>query len=619
MYVVDFGNSRILHFSQSGEFLDSFGTEGSGENQFMNPVSLEFGPDGKLYIVDHRNHRIVRYDLDGFWEDSWGSEGTGEHQLMYPMDIAFDVEGNIYIADWGNCRIQILSPEFELLGRWGTCEKVGVPRAIAFDLDGNLLIVESSQSKVQVFTANGTFVKSYGIPHTAQGQFFQPADVLIGMDDRIYVLDMGNGRTQVFSMDGSFIEKLEFTGVSIAQDSNGILYLVDFNDRVSKYDIDGNFIASWGKQDEEYNGEQGEFLYAREIVVESIDTSLGPQDQVYVLDNADRIQVFKTDGTYLFEIGITGAEDAKLSQPSGMAVDHDGTIYVADNFGSRLKVFTPDGTFLRQITDTDGFLGAATIDLTPNGDLYFVNSGVIYIMDTDTFDVKTSAFSDLSNIGTIFQTPWGSDLSIDGRVYIPEMHNGGMVVFQLPEPTAQAITSKILNGMQRLTETTNLIENGGFEGLEGWTMVGTMPVELSDIARTGQHSLHLGKQDMEGQGYAKAHTIVNLPKTFFNPELSFYYQVAGTDTKETSDLFVEITDGLGLNHLKLASQVGGKGAEAGTWVEARANLSEFSGQTIRLTFHVRNRFDVSTGIEALIDDVSIVSTARSIYLPIITR
>jgi DNA-binding beta-propeller fold protein YncE len=44
--------------------------------------------------------------------------------------------------------------------------------------------------------------------------------------------------------------------------------------------------------------------------------------------------------------GRSGSGDGELNRPSGVAVDNDGVIYVADWLNNRLQVFDTDGNFV---------------------------------------------------------------------------------------------------------------------------------------------------------------------------------------------------------------------------------------------------------------------------------
>jgi tripartite motif-containing protein 71 len=60
-----------------------------------------------VYVTDVNNNRIQKFGSDGAFITSWGSEGSGEGQFLEPEGIDIDTEGNVYVADTGNFRIQV--------------------------------------------------------------------------------------------------------------------------------------------------------------------------------------------------------------------------------------------------------------------------------------------------------------------------------------------------------------------------------------------------------------------------------------------------------------------------------------------------------------------------------
>lgn len=53
-------------------------------------------------MVDTFNSRIQKFSSDGKFINSWGSLGIKEGQFLFPQDIAIDSMNNIYISDIGN-------------------------------------------------------------------------------------------------------------------------------------------------------------------------------------------------------------------------------------------------------------------------------------------------------------------------------------------------------------------------------------------------------------------------------------------------------------------------------------------------------------------------------------
>jgi DNA-binding beta-propeller fold protein YncE len=60
-----------------------------------------------------------------------------------PHSIVFDGAGKLYVADRANKRIQIFSPEGEVLGQW---TGMGGPNDISRGTDGNFYIAEQEEN-----------------------------------------------------------------------------------------------------------------------------------------------------------------------------------------------------------------------------------------------------------------------------------------------------------------------------------------------------------------------------------------------------------------------------------------------------------------------------------------
>ena len=61
--VCDSGNNRFQVFELSGNFVTKFGTYGSGEGEFMYPVSTANLSDGRIVVCDGDNNGIQIYEL----------------------------------------------------------------------------------------------------------------------------------------------------------------------------------------------------------------------------------------------------------------------------------------------------------------------------------------------------------------------------------------------------------------------------------------------------------------------------------------------------------------------------------------------------------------------------
>jgi DNA-binding beta-propeller fold protein YncE len=115
-----------------------------------------------------------------------------------------------------------------------------------------------------------------------------------------------------------------------------------------------------------------------------------------------RIQKFSPSGTFVTSIGTRGKGHGQLGEPNGIAVDRAGNIYVAEASNHRVQKLASDGTFIAEWKGPDtGFYGPRRIAVGPDDSIYVVDQG-------RTRMVK------FSPDGQVLAT-WGSAGSSDGQ------------------------------------------------------------------------------------------------------------------------------------------------------------------------------------------------------------
>ena len=89
-----------------------------------------------------------------------------------------------------------------------------------------------------------------------------------------------------------------------------------------------------------------------------------------------RIEKFSPTGTFLSIIGTKGSGQGQLEQPNGIAIDRAGNIYVADAGNHRVQKLAPDGTLIAEWKGPDlGFYGPRRIAVGPDDSIYVVDQG----------------------------------------------------------------------------------------------------------------------------------------------------------------------------------------------------------------------------------------------------
>ncbi len=167
--------------------------------------------------------------------------------------------------------------------------------------------------------------------------------------------------------------------------------------------------------------------------------------QVYVADDpGHRVNVFSTDGSFISSFGQQGTavqEGAFFERPHSVAIGPDGSIYVADTWNYRIRKFTPNLSYVTgwgqaltlgfdaQQQPVDGFWGPR--------DIAADNQGRVYVADTGNkrvrvYDSNGNFVRDIGSGGTgegQLNEPSGIALHPDGRVFVADTWNRRVAVF----------------------------------------------------------------------------------------------------------------------------------------------------------------------------------------------
>jgi streptogramin lyase len=217
------------------------------------------------------------------------------------------------------------------------------------------------------------------------------------------------------------------TPEGIAGGAGGAVYVADsLNDRIQKFDADGNFLTTWGLY-----GTAGNGRFSRPAGV-----ATDFAGNVYVADSGNnRIQKFDSSGVFLAKFGSFGAGNGQFNGPYGVATDATGNVYVADTGNNRIQKFDSSGAFLFKW----GTLGSGNSQFNSPTDLAIDGLGDVYV--TDSFNYRVKKFD--SN--GAFLTSWGSQGSVPGQFNAPygiEVDsNAGVVVSDSNNHRVQRFTT----------------------------------------------------------------------------------------------------------------------------------------------------------------------------------
>ncbi|HJQ35019.1 MAG TPA: PxKF domain-containing protein [Pyrinomonadaceae bacterium] len=242
-YVVD-QNDRVQKFNSAGAFVSTFATGGSGAGSFVSAADVAVDVSNNVYVADgfpERTSGIVqKFNSSGGFVTSWGTQGSGNGQFIAgAAGLDTDSAGNVYVADPGNHRVQKFTSGGTFITSWG----VTGPAGVAVDDSDNVYVTDGDT--VKVFTSAGAFVRQFGSSGSGNGQLDGPRALDVDASGNVYVADTNNNRIEKFDNTGAFVSSCgsagnandQFAGPQgIAVDTAGNTYVTDTgNDRVQKF------------------------------------------------------------------------------------------------------------------------------------------------------------------------------------------------------------------------------------------------------------------------------------------------------------------------------------------------------------------------------------------------
>ncbi len=382
VYIADEKNHQIQKFSAEGEFIQKWGSKGTGKGQFTRPSEIAIAPDGSVYVVDGTDGRIQQFNAQGDFIKIWKVLGASNSPRDYQYSLAIAPDSSVYVADGYNYRIQQFSAQGIVIRSWGNkgVEKgqFNGPSDIAIAPDGSVYVSSFWNHRIQQFSAQGDFIRTWGDVGSATGQFNHPNGLAISSDGSVYVADNSNHRIQQFSAKGDFIRTWGSIGsengkfkelYGIAIGSNGHVYVPDpYDNRLQQFNAQGDFIRVWKSK----GTDNGKFKGPKDIAI-------APDNSVYVVDSGNhRIQQFSALGDFIRTWGGKGTGKGQFNNPESIAITADGNVYIVDSGNGRIQQFNAQGDFIR----TWGWGGSSIGRLTAPSGITIANDGSLYVTES---------------------------------------------------------------------------------------------------------------------------------------------------------------------------------------------------------------------------------------------
>ncbi|MGA2176629.1 MAG: NHL repeat-containing protein [Verrucomicrobiota bacterium] len=369
--------------------------------RFAQPMGVAVDSAGNLYVGDDQNNTIrkvrpvgtnwVVTTLAGLAGVAGSADGTGSNaRFNDPGRVAVDANGNVYVTDGGNNTIRKVTPAgvvttlAGLAGSSGTNDGTGsaarfnYPRGVAVDSAGNLYVADRDNDTIREVTPAGVVTTLAGLAGSAgsadgtgsAARFHYPAGMAVDSAGNLYVADHQNSTIRKMTPDGMNWVVTTLAGLagvtgsqngtgsaarfdypsSVAVDNASNVYVADYaNSTIRKVTPAGvvttlaGLAGSTGTNDG--TGSAAQFYWPQGVAVDTNGT-------VYVADTINNtIREVTSAGVVTTLAGLAGCPGsadgpgsaARFNLPDGVAVDTNGNLYVAEELNSTLRKVTPAG------------------------------------------------------------------------------------------------------------------------------------------------------------------------------------------------------------------------------------------------------------------------------------
>ena len=254
-----------------------------------------------------------------------------------------------------------------------TITGINFPHFIAFSNNGDIFVTSLLNHRIYVYDSSGrqkTTIGSYG---SGPLQFSGPTGITIN-GDIMYVAENGGNRIQKLTLGGACLGTLG-----------------------SKGSGKGQFFNPWG-------------------------ICIGPDRRIYVADTSNHcIQVFHHDDTFSHIIDGKKSRDGVLKSPRSISFDFSGQLHVTCCGSNTVKVFTPEGQYIRQYGQSylSGPCGIA-IDSAGNSLVVTSSENSLSIFDPHG--------NYIHSIGG-FKYPVGVAVTSNGSVWVADTSNNRLVKY----------------------------------------------------------------------------------------------------------------------------------------------------------------------------------------------
>lgn len=437
--------------------------------------------------------------------------------LNQPGGVAVDSKGNVFIADTENHRIRKVDPQTGVIttiagngvsgflgdGGQATQARLSRPKGLVIDQNGNLLITDTFNFRIRQVDLSTNLISTIAgngqsrfnldnIPATDASLNF-PNSIAVDAVGNLYIVDTFNFRIRKVGSKTKVITTVAGTGnpglavdnvlatdaglqlaLGVAVDGTGNLFIADaeINYRVRRVDAVTKIITSIGGIGSRSSGGDGFRATQANLSNANGVTVDKRQGNIFIADpdnyRVRRIDINSNIINTVAGFGVPGfngdnvvATNASLNDPSSVAVDQLGNLFIADTANNRIRRVDANSQIITTFAGNgmaafsgDGML-ASQASLNQPTAILFDKTGNLLIADSGNnrirrINLSTSIITTIAGDGnpSILNAPSGLAVDKLGNILISDTGNNRIRRLDLTTSTISTIVGDGRSGFQ---------------------------------------------------------------------------------------------------------------------------------------------------------------------------
>lgn len=222
--LVDGPEPRVATLDAGGRLVATWGHDTIADSHM-----LATAPDGRLLVVDRDAHEILICDPDGRRIGGLGTRHVPHAPFNHPTDVAVAPSGDVYVCEgYAAGTVHRFAADGRPIGRWGRIGRAPGEfmnaHAVWVAPDDRVIVADRENDRIQVFTPDGELLAIWT-------GFKQPLDIWGDADGRFYVTDLLPSLS-LLAPDGTLLGRCRpvLNGAhGLWGDAHGHLYLAEGN------------------------------------------------------------------------------------------------------------------------------------------------------------------------------------------------------------------------------------------------------------------------------------------------------------------------------------------------------------------------------------------------------